>query len=106
VNTATASATATPKHRKKGGTLYPNPATGDTTALQVDLDVTSDVTVGVFTIAFRKVQEKTFVALGPGVADLVLPLADKTGVRLANGVYYVVLEMGTERSIQKLLILR
>lgn len=72
----------------------------------MDLDRTSDLTVGIFTIAFRKVQEKTFLAVGPGLTDLTLPLTDKVGIPLANGVYYVVLETGTERSIQKLLILR
>lgn len=64
-----------------------------------------DLKVQIFTPAFRKVHEDDHLQPLPGVG-LTLELKDKTGVPLANGLYYVVLDLDGHRSIAKLLILR
>ena len=98
-------ATATPKHNKKGPTAYPNPATGNTVYLETGFDSTTDMTASIFTIAFRKVQSTAFTQV-PSGSSITLDLTDNNGNRLANGIYYVVVEAQGERFTTKLLILR
>jgi hypothetical protein len=87
--------------------VYPNPADG---TVPVRLRPpsyygVSDVKVQVFTLAFRKVQEK-FYAQVPAGTDCPLELVDKWNKPLASGLYYVVVHTSAGRSIAKLLILR
>jgi hypothetical protein len=63
------------------------------------------VTIGVFTVAFRKVQERTYTQVTPG-ASITLDLTDDHGTLLANGLYYVVIEAQGEKFTTKLLVLR
>jgi hypothetical protein len=63
----------------------------------------SDVTVKIFTIAFRKVQETTFPQVPSGTA-VTLALTDRWGTPLANGLYYLVVQTSTGKSVGKLLI--
>jgi hypothetical protein len=79
--------------------------TGNTTSLQTDFDTTTDVTISVFTVALRKVQERTFTQIAPG-GSITLGLTDDHGTLLANGLYYVAIEAQGERFITKLLVLR
>lgn len=65
---------------------------------------TSDVRIQIFTAAFRMVREDRYPDQVYGV--LTLELKDKTGVPLASGLYYVVVQTKTGRSVGKLLILR
>jgi hypothetical protein len=61
--------------------------------------------VEVYTLAFRKVQDKTYPSLPSGTA-VTLSLTDKSGHPMANGIYYVEVTTVNGRSIGKLLILR
>ncbi|MGH7738703.1 MAG: hypothetical protein ACREL1_01030 [bacterium] len=62
--------------------------------------------VEVFTVAFRKVNEISWMNVRPGITDVAIPLTDKRGSPLANGLYYVFARTTSERFITKLLILR
>jgi len=85
--------------------VYPNPSTGGTVELNPDLTTESDVSVEIFTIAFRKVNSLNYSNVQPG-ASVPIPLVDKTGTPLASGLYYVVVQTNQGRSIVKLLLLR
>ena len=61
--------------------------------------------VEIFTTAFRKGQEETFLNVPPSVA-VTVQLTDKWGTPLANGLYYLVVIVDGQRSVAKLLILR
>jgi hypothetical protein len=100
-NTATASGTALPK----SPSVYPNPVTGGTVQIQVPLTRASSVTIKIFTLAMREVQIHTESMLPIGV-DVTLPLVDKYGYGLANGLYYFVIEANGQRWINKVLVLR
>jgi hypothetical protein len=62
--------------------------------------------VEVFTTAFRKVNQISLVNVPAGPARVSLPLTDKNGSPLANGVYYLVVVNQQGRAIGKLLVLR
>ena len=99
-----------PGHCGNGGVtvvLYPNPANGrDPIYAQLPRSSGSmDVSVKVFTTAFRKVYEEDFHRV-PGNADLPLKLSDKAGTDLANGLYFVVFQTPQGNWTGKLLILR
>ena len=65
----------------------------------------ADVTVQVFTTAFRKVQENSYPATTYG--PLKILMRDDWGNPLASGLYYVVVNVdGHQRSVAKLLLLR
>ncbi len=85
---------------------YPNPITGSgPVRLQIPLTSTSNVTVKIFTLAFRVVQDESFPQVPPAEA-ISLILRDKQGNPLANGIYYLAAEAQSQRWISKLLILR
>jgi flagellar hook assembly protein FlgD len=88
--------------------LYPNPVMGSgPVSLQVVLQNPADsVDIKVFTIAFRKVTEQTESQVPAGVSTFAVDLKDKTGVPLANGLYYMVVKTPQGRTVLKLLILR
>jgi hypothetical protein len=65
----------------------------------------SNVTVKIFTVAFRLVQERTYDNI-PSGTPVPLELTDRWGKPLASGLYYAVVETNTGRSIGKLLVLR
>jgi hypothetical protein len=76
-------------------------------SLEIALQSPADsVNIKVFTTAFRKVAEQTYSQVPAGVSTLSIDLKDKTGVPLANGLYYVVVRTPAGRTIAKLLILR
>jgi hypothetical protein len=64
------------------------------------------VTIEVFTTAFRRVNEITLFNVPAGLNDIALPLTDREGAPLANGLYYVVVQTPQGRFVTKLLILR
>jgi hypothetical protein len=102
--TVTASETATPLPGQVP-VVYPNPVSGGTVAVDPALTGVSDVKVAVFTTAFRKVQEKDYPQKGPG-QSVSLPLVDRGGSPLADGLYYLVVTTNQGRFILKLLVLR
>lgn len=66
----------------------------------------AQVEVMVFTPSFRKVNEAVLGNVPEGTSDVALPLADRWGKPLANGLYYVVLRAPQGRFIAKMLVLR
>jgi hypothetical protein len=73
--------------------IYPNPSDGSVPPiLLIPVNTVTDVKVKIFTVAFRKVWETSVPSVGPPGSQLTLPLTDKWGTPLANGVYYVVVE--------------
>jgi hypothetical protein len=85
--------------------VYPNPSTGGTVELNPNLSRESNVSIEVFTIAFRKVASVSYSNVQPG-ESVPVPLVDKAGTPLASGLYYVVVQTNQGRSIVKLLLLR
>jgi hypothetical protein len=86
--------------------VYPNPVTGPTVnVLPPAYSGISNVQVEIFTIAFRKVQDESFLSVPPGMA-VTVELTDKSGSPLADGLYYLVVIVDGHRSIGKLLIIR
>ena len=86
--------------------LYPNPAPGGgSTNLQLTLGATSDVHYRIFTLSFRKVQDQTIPNVPAGLNNLKIPLVDKSGVALANGLYYLVINYDGKRVVLKLLVM-
>jgi hypothetical protein len=87
--------------------LFPNPVTGPgPVTLQVSLKSPGRVQISVYSTAFRRVNEIILPDVPAGTNDLSLPLTDRQGNPLANGLYYVVVQTPQGRSIIKLLVLR
>jgi hypothetical protein len=102
--TSTTSSTPVPQ---KYPVIYPNPVDG-TSPVNVRPPAfmgVSDVKVQIFTLAYRKVQEKTYKNQVAG-QDCPISLKDSWNIPLANGIYYVVVTTNSGRSIGKMLILR
>jgi len=100
--------TASPVPSVAQGTvgIYPNPAPGGSVSLLIPpYWGTGDVRIQVFTVAFRKVRDRTFPVTNSGTS-LEITLTDNWGKPLANGLYYVAAWTPRGRSIGKLLILR
>ena len=89
--------------------IFPNPSNGtQPTQVQLNLTQVSDVKIQIFTIAFRKVGEQTFSQVPPG-GKVTLSLTDRWGSLLANGLYYIRVEvtgMAPVTKILRLLVLR
>jgi hypothetical protein len=102
--TATATKSSTPS-AKPTVVVFPNPSTGGTVQLNPGLTSASNVSIEIFTIAFRKVVVLDDPNVQPG-ANVTIPLVDKWGTPLASGLYYVVVQTNQGRTIVKLLILR
>ena len=86
--------------------IFPNPVTGETvTGIQLpNYPGIGEVTIQVFTTAFRRVNWFSQPEAGGSVETL--PLTDRWGHPLADGLYYVVVQSPAGKSILKLLILR
>jgi uncharacterized repeat protein (TIGR01451 family) len=105
--TPIATLTQTPVAIVSTPVIYPNPATG---AGPVSIRLPNypgiaNVTVKVFTTAFRMVNELHYPNQ-PGGTDVALPLTNRWGSPLADGLYYVVVYTPEGRAIEKLLIIR
>jgi len=80
--------------------VYPNPWNGtDPLKLHVVLLGSGTVKVKLFTPAFRKVWQGDFEGLPAGNNELILNLP-----RVANGIYYLIVEAPGTRWIIKLLV--
>jgi rhamnogalacturonan endolyase len=87
--------------------LFPNPATGPgPVTLNLHLSTAGRVQISVFTTAFRRVNEITLSNVPAGTTDVALPLTDREGTPLADGLYYVVVTTPQGRFVVKLMILR
>lgn len=86
--------------------LYPNPVAGSgVKVLPPAYAGTADVRIEVLTVTFRKVLDQTFPDVPAGTA-VTVPLDDSWGHPLADGLYYVVVEVNGKKTIAELLILR
>jgi len=87
---------------------YPNPSMGDPIKLDVQLSGQSHVKFGVFTPAFRKIWEGALTASSN--QTLEWDLRDKTGTLVADGLYYLRIQVetssGTFVKIKKVLVIR
>jgi O-glycosyl hydrolase len=86
---------------------YPNPSNGTPITFNIQVPGESTVTLDVFTLAFRKVYGETIKAYGP--ATLQWNLRDVSGTLVANGLYYVRIQVSGGESttkIFKVLVLR
>jgi hypothetical protein len=84
--------------------VYPNPATSDTTTIQLPIANAANVKVGVFNIAMREVKNIAVPQVTGNI--LTVSLTDKGGMRLANGLYYFVVQMNGKKWMNKVLVLR
>jgi hypothetical protein len=75
--------------------------------LQIRLLAPEDgIRISLYTTAFRKVDTIVLGQLPAGTSNIPITLTDMSGKPLANGLYYVVVEMNGQRSIYKLLVIR
>ncbi len=87
--------------------LFPNPAKGDATTLRFKLvNPAGNVSIRLFTTALRKIGSQALYFPSSGVQDVPINLVDKDGSPLANGIYYLVVDLPSGRWIGKLLVLR
>jgi hypothetical protein len=84
--------------------VYPNPVTGSTVTIQLPGNNSDNVEVQIFTLSFREVQTVRVAQVAGN--NLTVPLVDKGGVALANGLYYFVIHVGSQKWIVKVLVLR
>ena len=87
--------------------IYPNPVkTDDPIHVTLHLDSpTSDIRVTIVTAAYRKTSASNFT--GPFNSGNVTLVLDLTGVKLANGLYYLVVQPSTgKHSIAKFVVLK
>jgi hypothetical protein len=63
------------------------------------------VHIQIFTVAFRKVVDETLPDVPAGTSRVPVPLVDRDGKPLANGLYYVVITANGKHWVLKLLIL-
>jgi hypothetical protein len=78
---------------------------GGSTTLQITLNTPSDVQYRIFTLSFRKIQDQTIPNVPAGLNNLNIPLVDKRGAALANGLYYLVINYDGKRVVLKLLVM-
>jgi hypothetical protein len=88
--------------------VWPNPLESGVTP-QLNLSFASTVhslQIKVFTTSFRKVREWDYLEVTAGTRTVPLDARDSSGVNLANGLYYVVVQADTDKWVSKWLILR
>jgi hypothetical protein len=84
--------------------IFPNPATGSTTTIQLATANATNVKVQMFTVAFREVQTVTEAQVAGN--SMTVSLMDKSGMPLANGLYYFVIQAAGQKWVNKVLVLR
>jgi hypothetical protein len=106
-STITLTVTATEQPGVDKPVIYPNPSDG-TQPVSIHIPGrtgTADITVQIFTVAFRLVQQQIFPEEPLG-ADVKIDLKDKNGKPLASGLYYVVVSIDGKKTVGKLLLMR
>jgi hypothetical protein len=96
--------------------IYPNPSSGGDVEVECPGTGTGNVTVEIFTTAFRRVQSKPYpnVPLGTNTGNPKVAMTDDWGNPLASGLYYVVVTINqtqgaggkVTRLVGKLLLIR
>jgi hypothetical protein len=104
--TITATSTSTPAALKVP-VIYPNPVDGTSrVSIRPPVYTGNTVKVEIYTVAYRKVFNRTFNLTYGNDVILNAPVTDNWNNPLASGVYYVVVTTNSGRSIGKMLILR
>jgi hypothetical protein len=80
---------------------YPNPSNGSPISFNVSVPAQSKVAVDVFTSAFRKIKSQTSTISGS--QPLYWDLKDRMGVKVADGIYYVRIQVTGIQSTSKIL---
>jgi hypothetical protein len=105
--TPTKTKTPTPEPTEVEVDLAPNPADGTNPVnVSTSLKTSSDVTVQIFTTAFRKVAEHAYANQPMGQFKKPVSMTDDWNKPLASGLYYVVINTSEGRKVGKLLLLR
>jgi hypothetical protein len=66
---------------------YPNPSSGNPVTIVISAPGSSTVTADIFSLAFRKIKTNSTYVSGP--TFLTWDLTDRDGVLVANGLYYL-----------------
>jgi hypothetical protein len=91
---------------------YPNPVSDGPIKIDVSMPGSGAIQMDVFTTAFRKIAEHTTTVNGGSggtITSVEWDLRDKTGARIANGLYYIRIQIsGVQEStkIFKVLVIR
>jgi hypothetical protein len=102
--TPTVTLTPTPFTNQKP-VVYPNPSDGGPVqVLPPPYAGTSNVTIEIFTTAFRRVSHQTLLSQPYG--PLTIQMVDDWNNPLASGLYYIVIQTNSGKSVGKILILR
>jgi hypothetical protein len=84
--------------------LFPNPATGPTVQLNLGFVPSTNVTLKIYTTAFRLVSTKVYPV---GSGEMIgVALVNGQGTALANGLYYLMVSVGNKQWILKLMVTR
>jgi len=84
--------------------IYPNPCTSSNATIQLPVSNAANVKIQIFTLAFREIQ--TIKVAQVAGNSLSIPLIDRGGNSLANGLYYFVIQIDGNRWINKVLVMR
>jgi hypothetical protein len=112
--TNTATATPTAINNVLYTPPYPNPVTTGPVEIDVTTPGSATIQMEVFTTAFRKISEHTFMAGGGNgplgtVTAVQWDIRDKMGMNVADGLYYVRVQViGRQDAVKifKVLVLR
>lgn len=89
---------------------YPNPVTAkneNSILVRLNFKVEpGESRLVLMTLSMRKIVEIPLGVVPPGELTLELPVIDKTGRSLANGLYYVAIITSRGTAVGKLLVLR
>jgi hypothetical protein len=88
--------------------IYPNPVAG-TTPVNLQMTLMKPVkrfTMMLYTTAYRKVNSWFAENLSAETYNTPLEIQDISGTPLANGVYFLVLNLDGERQVLKMMVLR
>jgi hypothetical protein len=105
--TATVTATCTPTSvvlAQGHPVIYPNPVTGGTATVGLTTLTASKVKVHILTLAGHLVKTKEYSQVTTG--SVSIDLTDKNGLQLANGLYYLKVNVDDQTAVCKMLVLR
>lgn len=84
--------------------VYPNPVTSDSLSIQLPVSNSTNVSVAVYTVAMRQVKT---VSVPQVFGDtMTVQAIDKAGIKLANGLYYFMIQANGQKWMSKVLVLR
>ena len=84
--------------------VYPNPVTSSTTSIQLPMNDATNVKVQIFTVSMRQVQTINVPQVFGNT--LTVRMMDKSGMNLANGLYYFMIQASGQKWTNKVLVLR